>query len=173
ADEAGPGPLAGLRVLDFSTTFSGPYCTRQLADLGADVIKVEAPGGDITRSLGTSRSPGMASVYVATNRGKASLELDLKQSEAQELVRSLIERADCLVHNMRLDAALRLGLDPETALAINPRLVHTAITGFGSDGPYAGRPAYDDIIQAMSGLAWLQSPAGSTDGTGTADASYV
>ncbi|WP_157963873.1 CaiB/BaiF CoA transferase family protein [Actinocorallia populi] len=164
----GRGPLAGIRVLDFSTTFSGPYCTHQLADLGADVIKVEAPGGDITRGLGTSRSPGMASVHVATNRNKAGIELDLKQPESRELVRSLLERADCLVHNMRLDAARRLGLDPETALVVNPRLVHVAITGYGSDGPYAGRPAYDDIIQAMSGLAWLQSPKDDT-----APAAYV
>ncbi|WP_160147243.1 CaiB/BaiF CoA transferase family protein [Thermomonospora echinospora] len=154
------GPLAGVRVLDFSTTFSGPYCTHQLADLGAEVIKVESPGGDITRGLGTARSPGMASVYVASNRNKASLELDLKRPGSRELVRSLIERADCLVHNMRLGAARRLGLDPETALAVNPRLVHAAITGFGSDGPYAGRPAYDDTVQAASGLAWLQSLGG-------------
>lgn len=156
----GAGPLAGVRVLDFSTTFSGPYCTLQLADLGADVIKVEPPDGDITRRLGTSRSPEMASVHVAANRNKASLSLDLKRADARELVRSLIERADCLVHNMRLDAAERLGLDPATALAANPRLVHTAITGFGADGPYAGRPAYDDTIQAASGLAWLQSLGG-------------
>ncbi|MEV5829396.1 CoA transferase [Spirillospora sp. NPDC052242] len=154
---SGAGPLAGVRVLDFSTTFSGPYCTLQLADLGADVIKVESPDGDITRRLGTSRSPEMASVHIAANRNKASLSLDLKSADSREPVRSLIERADCLVHNMRLDAAARLGLDPDTALAANPRLVHAAITGFGSDGPYAGKPAYDDTIQAASGLAWLQS----------------
>jgi crotonobetainyl-CoA:carnitine CoA-transferase CaiB-like acyl-CoA transferase len=167
------GPLTGLRVLDFSTTFSGPYCTHQLADLGADVIKVEAPGGDITRSLGTARSPGMASVYVATNRNKASVELDLKRSDDTALVRALIGRADCLVHNMRPDAAERLGLDPATALALNPRLVHAAITGYGSDGPYAGRPAYDDIIQAVCGLARLQSPGESHAYVATAVADKV
>ncbi|WP_158079241.1 CaiB/BaiF CoA transferase family protein [Actinomadura sp. CNU-125] len=153
----GAGPLAGVRVLDFSTTFSGPYCTLQLADLGADVIKVESPDGDITRRLGTSRSPEMASVHVAANRNKASLSLDLKNAGSRALARSLIERADCLIHNMRLDAAERLGLDPATVLAANPRLVHAAITGYGSDGPYAGKPAYDDTVQAASGLAWLQS----------------
>lgn len=151
------GPLAGVRVLDFTTTFSGPYCTQILAEMGADVIKIEAPGGDITRSLGTTRTPGMASVYIASNRHKASVELDLKSDESRKTIHELIGRADCLVHNMRLPAAERLGIDPDTAMSINPRLIHTSITGYGSDGPYSGRPAYDDCIQAASGMAWLQS----------------
>ena len=151
------GPLDGIRVLDFTTTFSGPFCTLSLADLGADVIKVEAPGGDITRGLGTARVPGMTSIFIAGNRGKASVELDLKDDRALATVERLIGKADCLVHNMRLPAAERVGIDPGRACAINPRLVHASITGFGSDGPYAGRPAYDDSIQAASGLAWLQS----------------
>ncbi|MBM4479752.1 hypothetical protein GS444_05870 [Rhodococcus hoagii] len=153
----GTGPLGGIRVLDFTTTFSGPYCTQLLAEMGADVIKVEAPGGDITRSLGTTRTPGMASVFVASNRNKSSIELDLKSDEARATIRALIGRADCLVHNMRPTAARRLGIGPDTALEINPRLIHAAVTGYGSDGPYAGRPAYDDCIQAASGLAWLQT----------------
>lgn len=152
----GAGPLAGVRVLDFSTTFSGPFCTQQLAELGADVIKIEAPGGDVTRGLGISRQQGLASVYVGTNRNKASVELNLSSNEGRDLMYDLLAKADCLVHNMRLDAARRIGIDPETALERNPRLVHCAITGFGSDGPYSGRPAYDDTIQAVSGLAWLQ-----------------
>jgi crotonobetainyl-CoA:carnitine CoA-transferase CaiB-like acyl-CoA transferase len=151
------GPLAGIRILDFTTTFSGPYCTLQLAELGADVIKIEAPGGDITRSLGTSREPGMASVYIAGNHNKSSVELDLKATGSLETIHALIARADCLVHNMRPIAADKLGIGPDTALDINPQLVHAAITGYGSDGPYSGRPAYDDCIQAASGLSWLQS----------------
>lgn len=151
-----PQPLAGVRVLDFTTTFSGPYCTQLLAGMGADVIKIEAPGGDITRRLGTSRTDGMASVYVASNRDKASVVLDLKDPDSADLIRKLIGKADCLVHNMRLPAAERLGIDPAAAMAVNPRLVHAAITGFGSDGPYSGRPAYDDCIQGATGMAWLQ-----------------
>lgn len=150
------GPLAGVRVLDLSTTFSGPYCTRQLADLGADVVKVEAPAGDVTRGLGTSREPGLASVYIAANHGKASLLLDLKSDRDAAYLDRLVERADALVHNMRPAAAKRLGVDPGRALVLTPRLIHLTITGFGSDGPYAGRAAYDDTIQALSGLAWLQ-----------------
>ncbi|MGE2716449.1 CaiB/BaiF CoA transferase family protein [Mycolicibacterium litorale] len=151
-----PGPLAGVKVLDFSTTFSGPFCTLQLADLGADVVKIEAPGGDITRGLGTSREPGMGSVFLACNRGKSSLELDLRDESSWEVLDSLIVNADALVHNMRLPAAEKLGIAPQRALDINPRLVHLAITGYDTSGPYGHRPAYDDTVQAMSGLAWLQ-----------------
>lgn len=149
------GPLAGIRVVDFTTTFSGPYCTQSLSDLGADVIKVEAPSGDITRRLGTSRD-GMGSVYAACNRDKASIEIDMAGAE-RELVLELIDHADCLVHNMRATAAAKLGIDASTTLFRNPRLIHASITGYGSDGPYAGRPAYDDCIQAASGLAAPQS----------------
>ncbi|MFE1396981.1 CaiB/BaiF CoA transferase family protein [Nocardiopsis dassonvillei] len=151
------GPLEGIRVLDLTTTFSGPYCTRLLADMGAEVLKVEAPGGDITRGLGTSRAEGMASVHVAANHGKDSVLLDLKSPEGARRMRELLLRADCLVHNMRVRAADRLGVGADAALRANPALVHVAVTAYGSDGPYAGRPAYDDIIQAATGLAWLQS----------------
>ncbi|WP_165958883.1 CoA transferase [Actinomadura sp. KC345] len=151
------GPLHGARVLDLSTTFSGPYCTRQLADLGAAVLKVEAPGGDVTRNLGTIARPGMSSVYASANRDKATVLIDLKSAGGRQEMRRLLARADVLVHNMRPAAAERLGIGPDAALGINPRLVHVAITGYGSDGPDAGRPAYDDTIQAASGLSWLQS----------------
>lgn len=154
------GPLAGVRVLDFSTTFSGPYCTLQLADLGADVVKVEPPGGDITRWLGTSREQGMAAIYVATNRGKSSVALDLKYDSNRGFLDQLIGHADALVHNMRPRAADQLGIGPERAMELNPRIVHLAITGYGTDGPYAHRPAYDDTIQALSGLASLQGLGG-------------
>lgn len=165
-----PGPLAGVKVLDFSTTFSGPYCTLQLADLGADVVKIEAPGGDITRALGTSREPGMGSVFLACNRGKSSFVVDLKDESSCEVIDSLIVNADAVVHNMRPAAAEKLGIGPEHALALNPRLVHLAITGYDTSGPYGQRPAYDDTIQAMSGLAWLQ---GLRDGEPTYVASAV
>ncbi|MGE2833113.1 CaiB/BaiF CoA transferase family protein [Mycobacterium sp. SMC-4] len=150
------GPLAGAKVLDLSTTFSGPYCTLQLADLGAEVIKIEAPGGDITRSLGVSRESGMGSVFVACNRGKSTRVLNLKEESGRVAVDELIGEVDALVHNMRPSAAARLGISPERVRELNPRIVHLAITGYGSTGPYGGRPAYDDTIQAMSGLAWLQ-----------------
>jgi crotonobetainyl-CoA:carnitine CoA-transferase CaiB-like acyl-CoA transferase len=155
-EDRAAGPLAGVRVLDLATTFAGPYCTQMLADLGADVLKIEAPGGDVTRHLGASRVPGMGSVYAACNRNKASVLLDLKDPADAVTLRGLIGAADCLVHNLRAGAAARLGIDADTALGLNPRLVHAVITGFGSGGPLAGRPAYDDVIQARSGLAWLQ-----------------
>jgi crotonobetainyl-CoA:carnitine CoA-transferase CaiB-like acyl-CoA transferase len=153
---AARGPLAGVRVLDLSSTFSGPYCTAQLADLGAEVLKIETPDGDVTRHLGSAREPGMASVHAEVNRDKASVVLDLKRAADAETFRGLVARADCLVHNVREAAAERLGITGAATLALNPRLVHVTVTGFDSDGPLAGRPAYDDVIQARSGLAWLQ-----------------
>lgn len=157
SENASTGPLDGVRVLDLSTTLSGPYCTRVMADFGAEVIKVEAPGGDITRGLGTPREPGPASVYVGVNRDKPTVTLDLKDPTDRELLERLICSADALVHNMRPTAAERLGIDAAAVRAANPRIVHLSITGYGSNGPYAHRPAYDDTIQASSGLAWLQS----------------
>ena len=158
----GRGPLADIKILDFTTTFSGPYCTQLLVDLGADVIKVETPAGDITRQLGAVRTQGLASVFVAGNRGKSSVALDLKEPADQAIVRELILRADCVVHNMRLAAADRLGIDPASVHLMNPRAVHAAITGYGSEGPYAGAPVYDDTIQAACGLAYLQGESGGT-----------
>ena len=108
------GPLDGIRVLDLATTFSGPFCGMQLCQLGADVIKVEAPGGDITRSLGTSRNPGMASVYLAVNSGKRSISLDLKQDRGKEILFKLLAETDVLVHNMRTRATVSLGIDYRT-----------------------------------------------------------
>ena len=159
SENADTGPLDGVRVLDLSTTLSGPYCTRVMADFGAEVIKVEAPGGDITRGLGTTRGSeqGPASVYVGVNRDKPTVTLDLKAPADRALLNRLIGSADALVHNMRSTAAERLGVHAAAVRAVNPRIVHLTITGYGSNGPYAHRPAYDDTIQAGSGLAWLQS----------------
>jgi crotonobetainyl-CoA:carnitine CoA-transferase CaiB-like acyl-CoA transferase len=150
-------PLSGLRVLDLSTTFSGPYCGQLLAELGADVVKVEAPGLDVTRSLGTLRTAGLGSVFVGANHGKSAVVLDLKAEDDYDLFRRLVSAADVVLHNMRTSAAERLGIDYATLRGTAPHLIYAAISGYGSNGPYTSRPAYDDTIQAMSGLARLQS----------------
>lgn len=160
ASAGGPaeGPLAGIRVVDLTSVVLGPLATQILGDYGADVIKVEAPqGGDIIRSNGVSLNRGMGSIYIALNRNKRSLALDLKQPEGAAVLRRLIETADVLVHNMRPKAIARLGFAYEACAAINPRLIYCAATGYGEDGPYAGRPAFDDVIQAGCGLAALIS----------------
>ncbi|CAN5614635.1 CoA transferase [soil metagenome] len=168
ADEPMQGPLEGIRVVELATTFSGPYCGLQLRQLGATVIKVEAPQGDITRHLGTSRNPGMASVYLAVNGGKRSIALDLKQARGKDVLLHLLADADVLLHNMRSRATERLGIDYPSLAERLPRLIYCGIYGFGAGGPYAGKPAYDDIIQGMSGLAAVQGLAGSTVGTAPA-----
>lgn len=151
------GPLTGLRVVDLTTTFLGPYCTLMLADLGADVIKIESPNGDIARNLGVSRNPGMGSVFLAANRRKRSVVLDLKNKTAREALYKLAATADVFVHNMRPSAAKRLGIDYVDIKPVRPDIIYCQAYGFGAGGPYEGRPAYDDIIQGMSGLASVQS----------------
>ncbi|WBB75947.1 CoA transferase [Micromonospora sp. WMMD1128] len=151
------GPLHGVRVLDLTSTFSGPYCTLMLADLGADVVKIEPPGGDIARHLGASTVPGMAAVFLNMNRGKRSVVLDLGTPEGRAELARLVPTADVLVHNMRPGAAERLGLSYPDCAGLHPGLVYCAIPGFSGDSPHADRPAYDDIIQGASGLAALQS----------------
>ncbi len=158
------GPLEGIRVVDLATTFSGPYCGMQLRDLGAEVIKVEAPMGDITRSLGTRRNPGMASVHLAVNRGKRSIALNLKSDEGRGVLLRLLAESDVLLHNMRSRATKKLGIDYASLAEQFPRLVYCGVYGFGESGPYAGKPAYDDIIQAVSGLASVQGQARSVPG---------
>ena len=152
------GPLHGIRVLDLTTVFSGPYATLMLADLGADVVKVEVPGGDIVRRIGPGAT--MGPLFLAIGRNKRSVSLDLKHDEGRALLGRLIDSADVLMHNMRPAAAQRIGADPATARARNPRLVHCAISGFGAGGPYEDLPAYDDVIQAASGMAALQAQKG-------------
>ncbi|HYM84668.1 MAG TPA: CoA transferase, partial [Candidatus Dormibacteraeota bacterium] len=156
-----PGPLAGLVVADLSTVLAGPYCTMLLADLGAEVVKVEPPEGDATRGWGPPwvapgrlgpDDPGTAAYYLAVNRNKRSIRLDLRRPEALEALRRLIARSDVLVENFRVGGLERLGFDDAALLALNPRLVHLAITGFGPDGPDAERPGYDFAVQAMAGL---------------------
>jgi crotonobetainyl-CoA:carnitine CoA-transferase CaiB-like acyl-CoA transferase len=153
-----PGlPLDGVRVVDLTTVVSGPYGTLLLSDFGAEVVKVEAPGGDVSRDLGPRAHDGMAAVYLACNRGKRSVALDLQTDAGRARLAELAAASDVVVHNMRRDAAVRCGADPDTLSAANPSLVHCAIVGFGPDGPYSDLPAYDDTVQAVAGIAGAQS----------------
>jgi crotonobetainyl-CoA:carnitine CoA-transferase CaiB-like acyl-CoA transferase len=154
-----PGPLDGIRILDITSVILGPYGTQILADQGADVIKVEAPpGGDIARNMGLLRNPGMAGIFLNMNRNKRSLALDLKEDQAKDVLRELILTADVFVHNMRPQAIARLGFDYDGVSALKPDIVYAGAYGFGQDGPYRSKPAYDDVIQAASGLASLFEP---------------
>ncbi|MGS0892941.1 CaiB/BaiF CoA transferase family protein [Burkholderia stagnalis] len=149
-------PLAGYRVLDLTNVLSGPFCCHQLAHLGAEVIKVENPkGGDLARQLGADpalvqRMMGIS--FLAQNAGKRSITIDLKQPQGKDLFRKLVRTADVVVENFRPGVMRRLELSYDELLAENPRLVYCAITGFGQDGPLRDRPAYDQIIQGMSGV---------------------
>ena len=150
-----PGPLAGVRVIDLTTVISGPVCTMLLADQGADVIKVEAPTGDIGRR--TAGSTGISAMFASSNRGKRSIALDLKQPAALDIVRRLIAKADVLVQNFRPGTMERLGLDEPSLRHLNPRLVNVSISGVGDTGPYVKKRVYDPIIQSLSGLADIQA----------------
>ena len=155
-----PAPLTGLRVLDLSRVLAGPWAGQMLADLGADVVKVEQPGrGDDTRSWGPpylkdadGRDTAEAAYFQCANRNKRSLCIDLAAPEGQALVRQLAAEADVLLENFKLDGLKQYGLDAASLLALNPRLVYCSITGFGQDGPYAARAGYDFLIQGMGGL---------------------
>jgi crotonobetainyl-CoA:carnitine CoA-transferase CaiB-like acyl-CoA transferase len=151
------GPLAGIRVIDVTSIVLGPYATQMLGDLGADVIKVETPEGDHTRWIGPSRGKGMGSYFANLNRNKRSVVLDLKKPAAKDALSRLVDRADVFVHNMRPAAAARLGLDYATLSARNERLIHASASGFRRDSTRQDAPAYDDLIQGISGLASLNA----------------
>ncbi len=153
------GALDGIRVVELTTVILGPWAAQMLGDMGADVIKIETPTGDTTRQLGPRRNEGMASLFLAANRNKRSVVLDLTQDAGQEVLDKVIATADVFVHNMRPKVARKLGLTYERFSAINPDLIFCATFGFASDGPFADKPAYDDVIQAASGLADLQAVA--------------
>jgi crotonobetainyl-CoA:carnitine CoA-transferase CaiB-like acyl-CoA transferase len=153
----GKGPLAGVRVLDLTSVLMGPYATQIFADLGAEVWKVEGPAGDTTRALPPGHEPGRGGMFLNVNRGKRSLALDLKRPEAREVLLELAESADVFVHSMRAQAIARLGLDYGAVRAVNPRIIHANLWGFARNGPYRDYPAYDDIVQAASGLVDLQA----------------
>ena len=145
------GPCVGLTVLDFSTVISGPMCSMILGDLGADVIKVEPPRGDSSRMMGPPFKGDLSAMFTQFNRNKRSVVIDLKRPEGQALAQRLSERADVVVQNFRPGVAERLGIDYTTLSARNPRLVYLAITGFGPEGPYVSQPAYDTVIQGLTG----------------------
>lgn len=151
------GPLDGVRVVDLSVMISGPLAGMMLADQGADVVKVESPGlGDVMRFLGTSKG-GMTGIFVNNNRGKRSLVVDLKHPRGIEVLTKLVEQSDVLIQNFRPGAMDRLGLGYEAMSAANPDLIYVSISGYGPDGPYSHRRVYDNVIQAASGLASVQT----------------
>ena len=162
------GPLAGIRVIDLTSVVLGPLATQILGDYGADVVKIESLEGDLMRSNGVSLHRGMSSIFLAINRNKRSVAVDLKTEAGLALVRQLVQGADVLVHNMRVAAIERLGLGYAAVAALNPQIVYCMATGFGQDGPDAHRPAFDDVIQAACGLAALNGQGGGA-GTGQPD----
>jgi crotonobetainyl-CoA:carnitine CoA-transferase CaiB-like acyl-CoA transferase len=152
-----PGPLDGIRVIDLTAAVLGPVATQILGDLGAEVIKVEPPEGEMMRGIGPARHPGMAAYFLNVNRNKKSLVLDLKRPAAREALLRLSATADVLVHNMRPGAAARLGIDYAAVAARNPRIVYAWASGYRKDGPERDRAAFDDVIQGESGLAALNA----------------
>jgi crotonobetainyl-CoA:carnitine CoA-transferase CaiB-like acyl-CoA transferase len=157
---AARGPLADLTVLDLTSTFLGPYCALLLAQLGARVIKVEPPEGDIIRYVGDERHTGLGPTFLNFNRGKESVVLDLVAPAGREALDLLIDDADVFLHNMRPGAMTKLRIDPATVLARNPRVVYCHAVGYGSGGGYRHEPAYDDVVQGVSGLAAVQGGSG-------------
>jgi crotonobetainyl-CoA:carnitine CoA-transferase CaiB-like acyl-CoA transferase len=150
------GPLTGIRVVDLTAMVMGPYATQIMADMGADVIKVEPPQGDDTRFISPGPAPGMSGVFANVNRGKRSVALDLRSDAGREALTRLITTADVFIHSMRGKAIARLGFDYAAVRAINPRIVYTNCYGYSRRGPDADKPAYDDTIQAECGLPHVQ-----------------
>ena len=149
------GPLAGVRIIDLTSVMMGPYATMLLGDYGADVIKVESPEGDVMRHAAPMKHPRMGAMYLQGNRNKRSIVLDLKKAAGRAALLRLAEKADVFVHNVRPAAMARLKLGADDLLAVNSRLVYASLHGFGEKGPYAGRPAYDDLIQGLTALPAL------------------
>jgi len=154
------GPLAGVRIVDMTTVLMGPYATQILGDMGADVIKVEPPRGDGTRDLGPMRNPGMGPLFMHVNRSKRSVVLDLKKASGHAALLRIVKSADVLIYNVRPQAMERLKLSYAELRKVNPRLVYVGTFGFGQSGPYAARPAYDDLIQGAVSLPTLAQRAG-------------
>ena len=153
----GKGPLAGVKVLDLTSVLMGPYATQIFADLGADVIKVESPQGDTTRFIPPGPDPSRGAMFLNANRGKRSLAMDLKQPEARAALFRLAHDADVFIHSMRSRAISRLGLGYPALRETNPRIIYANLYGFARGGPYRDYPAYDDIVQAASGIVDLQA----------------
>src|SRR6056297_1182262 len=155
----GGGPLAGIRVVDMTSVVFGPFATVQLADLGADVIKIENPGGggEVMRNAGRSPVPGMGPIYMALNRNKKSVTLDVASELGREALKRLLRDADVFIHNVRMAGMERLGFGYDAVRAIREDIVYVHCAGFGADGPYAKRQAFDDLIQGASGFADLSA----------------
>jgi len=149
------GPLDGVRVIDLTSVMLGPFATMMLGEMGAEVIKIEPPGGDIGRWTGAAKTPGMSASHLLKGRNKRSVVLDLKNPAAREPLRRLVESADIFVHNIRPKAAARLAIDYETISSWKPDIVYAAATGYGESGPWVDKPAYDDLIQGAAGMAAL------------------
>lgn len=157
---AASGPLAGVRILDLTSVVMGPFATQILAQLGAEVIKVETPEGDNMRHVGPMQHPGMGHIFLHANAGKKSIVLNLKHAEGLEAALTLAEGCDVFISNVRPQALARLGLDYEAVRLRNPRIIHVSCCGFDQDGPDAARPAYDDLIQGATGVPWLMKQYG-------------
>jgi crotonobetainyl-CoA:carnitine CoA-transferase CaiB-like acyl-CoA transferase len=155
-----PGPLDGVRVLDLTTVVMGPYATQILADLGADVIKVEPPEGDVMRYAWPARHNGMGHIFLNANRNKRAIALDLKQGAARDALLALAKAADVLVYNIRPQAMTRLRLAYEDLRAVNARIIYVGGFGYSQRGPYAAKAAYDDLIQGAAGIPWLLKKQG-------------
>lgn len=153
----GQGPLAGVRVLDLTSVLMGPYATQIFADLGADVIKVESPQGDTTRFIPPGPDASRGAMFLNVNRGKRSVVMDLKQPAARDALLRMAGQADVFIHSMRANAIGRLGLDYAALSAANPKIIYANLYGFARNGPYRDYPAYDDIVQAASGIVDLQA----------------
>jgi len=158
-------PLQGVRVIDMATVLMGPVATQILGDYGADIVKVEPPDGDVMRHAGSARHAKMGAMYLATGRNKRSVVLDIKKPDGKAALLRLCETADLFIHNVRPDAMRRAGLSYEDIKAINSSIVYVALVGFGQGGPYAHRPAVDDIIQAACGMAALPVMTGEAEPT--------
>jgi crotonobetainyl-CoA:carnitine CoA-transferase CaiB-like acyl-CoA transferase len=162
----GIGPLVGVRVVDLTALVMGPYCTQIMADMGADVIKIEPPQGDDCRYISVGPASGMSGVFVNVNRGKRGIVLDLRSETGKAALRALIETADVFIHSMRSKAVAKLGFGYDEVAAINPAIIYTNCYGYGRRGPERDRPAYDDTIQAECGLPAVQEQL-------TGEANYV
>jgi crotonobetainyl-CoA:carnitine CoA-transferase CaiB-like acyl-CoA transferase len=150
-------PLAGVKVIELASMLVGPFAAQTLGDLGADVIKVEAPDGDLTRQIGPRTASGMGAFFMTLNRNKKSVVMDLARADDRQVFDQLIEQCDVFLYSVRSAAARRLGIDYDRLHELNPRLIHCQIVGYGENGRYAGRPAYDTVIQAASGLSSLEA----------------
>jgi crotonobetainyl-CoA:carnitine CoA-transferase CaiB-like acyl-CoA transferase len=153
------GALNGLRILDLTSVLMGPFATQLMADMGADVVKIESLAGDTVRGIGPMRHAGMGAIFLHVNRNKRSLVLDLKKPEGLNAFFELVKTADVVIYNIRPQAMHRLGIDYERLKAINPRIIYAGLYGYGEKGPYAGKPAYDDLIQGAAAVPSLMSRA--------------